>query len=988
MYSTTFTLHGCNTSGGRVTATLRRGSTEVATNSQYVSVITGPSIQIQDLVTSMEVGESDVFRIWASNLDTAITYTIDTEVTTNDSNSIGFNDTCSDTSRTETVSSDSSVSNGFTLHGCAATVGTVTATLSYGTTSLTASQDVTVTALPTVSSPTNPREIDSENDSVTLGWTSVSGSSRYRVEYRTTGSSEWTTDDDTITSTSHTVERLSGATAYDFQVSAYGDGSSFEADWGDPSTSVQVTTFPTVGPSTTQVDAAGATVTVNYNLNSPDFNTYNYWLKLRWGLAGINENEQEIQLLAATDDPYQFTGLNPEVNGLYRVDIQVCRDAARTNCQNNPGVLKYFIYVVDVDPSHPTRKAVSSVDSQLTFEMLLGTQSGRAYVIQAEKKVSTSAWKPVASPYIGFTGHTVLGGAHFVWVQSIDERRRAEMRVSATGHLGYRITIAEPDVAIIERPTAALSSTRSATQGNVELPLKVRNSTNGEVGVDIEVDCAVTRGVGSSQTVLNTGRYHGTFTVPTTATSESNLHIGSICSGIVLKDDDDVSLSARLIDDDFRQLVAAGNNSDPSWDHNTSSTLFDYQGSSVMGGLQMLIQSGGWGTCTSSFTLTLRNIFSSSTYDAVSTTEHCSTTAGDDWRQSPIQLAIAPKVADATVIAKATTCRMMLTATTSTSRSNCTIGDQSYGRKPSSSTATFAMGYIFKPGTGSVGFDDALREPKIQYYTGNASTDRFQILGARPPLDNEVVHKVGRTTGWTEGRVREERDPTCPGGTVGTADNGRLESNGYIECKSYTSGLATAGGDSGAPVFVRIGTSDNAFLVGILFSERGGEGIFIPIDRVYAESLRQGYDWDEQSLRPIPSLDDTAELLAERTGTGSTRVITATFSRGDFSPSLYYKAEVFRNGSATGDHCFVSIDKRHAKLGYNDESSTANCSVTEGTGGGHGNIKQIHVAFEGLTQIAGAYTVKLRACVRDASDDHQCGMSGSAGIRSVTMDSP
>ena len=69
----------------------------------------------------------------------------------------------------------------------------------------------------------------------------------------------------------------------------------------------------------------------------------------------------------------------------------------------------------------------------------------------------------------------------------------------------------------------------------------------------------------------------------------------------------------------------------------------------------------------------------------------------------------------------------------------------------------------------------------------------------------------------------------------------------------------------------------------------GGEGIFIPIDRIYAESLRQGYDWDEQSLRPIPSLDTDGESLVEEAEAGSTRVVTATFLMDDFSPSLYYK---------------------------------------------------------------------------------------------------
>ena len=150
--------------------------------------------------------------------------------------------------------------------------------------------------------------------------------------------------------------------------------------------------------------------------------------------------------------------------------------------------------------------------------------------------------------------------------------------------------------------------------------------------------------------------------------------------------------------------------------------------------------------------------------------------------------------------------------------------------------------------------------------------------------------------------------------------------------------------------------------------------------------MRQGYDWDEQSLRPIPSLDTDGESLVEEAEAGSTRVVTATFLMDDFSPSLYYKAELFRDGIATGDHCFVSTDKRHSKLGYADENSTANCSVIESTSSE--GAEQIAVSFEGLTQIEGTYTVRLKGCMRDASNTAQCGKSGSPGTKWVSMEAP
>ena len=102
-HSTTFTLYGCDTSGGTVTATLRRGTTSVDTYSQYVGV-TAPSIEIQNLATTMREGQSDSFLVWASNLSTSHRYTIQVET---DNSDIGFNATCSIRSRTQSVPSSS-----------------------------------------------------------------------------------------------------------------------------------------------------------------------------------------------------------------------------------------------------------------------------------------------------------------------------------------------------------------------------------------------------------------------------------------------------------------------------------------------------------------------------------------------------------------------------------------------------------------------------------------------------------------------------------------------------------------------------------------------------------------------------------------------------------------------------------------------------------------------------------------------------------------
>ena len=51
----------------------------------------------------------------------------------------------------------------------------------------------------------------------------------YRVECRPEGAGSWTVDDDTLTTTSHTVDGLLCDQEYQFRVSAYGSGTTYSA---------------------------------------------------------------------------------------------------------------------------------------------------------------------------------------------------------------------------------------------------------------------------------------------------------------------------------------------------------------------------------------------------------------------------------------------------------------------------------------------------------------------------------------------------------------------------------------------------------------------------------------------------------------------------------------------------------------------------------------------------------------------------------------
>ena len=70
---------------------------------------------------------------------------------------------------------------------------------------------------------------------VPLSWTAIANAAKYRVEYRDTYYRRWKVDDETITGTTHIVDSLQCESRIQFRVSAFGDGTTNSADWGEPS---------------------------------------------------------------------------------------------------------------------------------------------------------------------------------------------------------------------------------------------------------------------------------------------------------------------------------------------------------------------------------------------------------------------------------------------------------------------------------------------------------------------------------------------------------------------------------------------------------------------------------------------------------------------------------------------------------------------------------------------------------------------------------
>ena len=100
----------------------------------------------------------------------------------------------------------------------------------------------------------------------------------------------------------------------------------------------------------------------------------------------------------------------------------------------------------------------------------------------------------------------------------------------------------------------------------------------------------------------------------------------------------------------------------------------------------------------------------------------------------------------------------------------------------------------------------------------------FSIVAEGNPVVGQMANKVGRTTGWTRGRVSN----VCVDVNVSGSDITQL-------CQTLVS-AGVGGGDSGSPVFLRQGSSNNATLLGILWGGSGSNTfVFSPIANIETE---------------------------------------------------------------------------------------------------------------------------------------------------------
>ncbi len=181
--------------------------------------------------------------------------------------------------------------------------------------------------------------------SVPLSWDAVSNVTKYRVEYRSIiagDSKDWILDDDTITTTTHTVDGLTCQKLYVFRVSSYGDGTVYAAAWGDwadswsedgasimaacppPTATPTATPAPPAAPTGLTATGGDGSVTLSWS-NPQDSTITGYEYNVNHNATGTGgftgwSSWQSISGSGAGTTSYTITGLT---NGkVYRYHVR------------------------------------------------------------------------------------------------------------------------------------------------------------------------------------------------------------------------------------------------------------------------------------------------------------------------------------------------------------------------------------------------------------------------------------------------------------------------------------------------------------------------------------------------------------------------------------------------------------------------------------------------------------------------------------------
>ena len=234
---------------------------------------------------------------------------------------------------------------------------------------LTASTSASGCTLPSPPAPTNLAAGTVTDRSVPLSWNAVANATKYRVEYRVSGTTAWTTDDETLTTLMHTVDELSCGTAYEFGVSAYGDGTNHLAQWGTRATTSATTggcvpgmisvPGPVTGVRFPEADLSDTSFKVTWTAPSSNGGAAITKYEVNW-VAGQTNQTESVTGPSGLSPPTEAT-IDADVKPAtaYVVKVRACNGPSRCSPWPTDG------RVATTRPSQVQNLSVQAGDGQL-----------------------------------------------------------------------------------------------------------------------------------------------------------------------------------------------------------------------------------------------------------------------------------------------------------------------------------------------------------------------------------------------------------------------------------------------------------------------------------------------------------------------------------------------------------------------------------------------------------------------------------------------
>ena len=148
--------------------------------------------------------------------------------------------------------------------------------------------------------------------SITVNWGAVSNTTKYRLEYREALPIDWTVASETLTTTTHSFPEVGCGTPYQFRVSAFGSGTTYDDEWSLPSQILNAETDECATPTFDEeeyaftVSALASTGTTMGTVSATDPNDDSITYSITAGNTGnkfaINRRNGEITVARNLSD--------------------------------------------------------------------------------------------------------------------------------------------------------------------------------------------------------------------------------------------------------------------------------------------------------------------------------------------------------------------------------------------------------------------------------------------------------------------------------------------------------------------------------------------------------------------------------------------------------------------------------------------------------------------------------------------------------------